>query len=131
MCPYFVYYIVTITTPPEDTTVCRGSDVTISCGYNSDVPLDPVWIINASTFLQLSLMNMSSYQVNNPTTPVNYSLTILSINGTTSIRCIVASLSLMNFTAVTSLLVRVTVFGMYVHMCIMLYILNYSVCNYL
>ena len=116
---YIIIYIVTITTPPEDTTVCRGSDVTISCGYDSDTPLDPVWVINASNFLQSSLMNISSYQVNNPTTPVNYSLTILSINGTTTVRCIVASQSLMNFTVVTSPPITVTVIGMYIHMCIM------------
>ena len=119
MCIYFVYCIVTITTPPKDTTVCRGSDVTISCGYDSDTPLDVVWTINASNFLQSSLINMSSYQVNNPTIPVNYSLTIFSIYGTTSIRCIVASLSMINFTVVTSPLVTVTVIGMYICMCVM------------
>ena len=82
---------MTITTPPEDTTVCRGSDVTISCGYDSDISLDPVWRINVSSFLHSAIMNMPSYQLNNPTTPINYSLTIFSINGTTSIRCIIAS----------------------------------------
>ena len=123
-----MFIIVTITTPPEDTTVCRGSDVTISCGYDSDTLFDPVWIINASSFLQSDIINMSSYQVNNPTIPVNHLLTIFSINGTTSIRCIISSQSLMNFTTVTSPVVTVTVIGMYICMFIMyIYVLEYSV----
>ena len=109
----YILYIVSITTPPENATVCRGSDVTISCGYDSDIPLDSVWLINA-TFLQPSqIMNLSSYEVNNPTTPVNYSLAVFSINGTTKIRCAVASQSL-NITAVVSAIVTVTVTGMYI-----------------
>ena len=113
LCTYAcAYYIVTITTPPEDTTVCRGSDVTISCGYDSDTPLDPVWRINGSAYLiQSEIMNMSSYQENNPTTPVNYSLTIFSINGTT-IRCAIASQSMVNFTPALSPIVTITVVGM-------------------
>ena len=111
MCIYFVYCIVTITTPPEAKTVCRGSDVTISCGYDSDVPLDVVWRINATLLLQSDIMNMSSYQVNNPTTPVNYSLTIFSINGTTTIRCTIAS-QFLNVTTVISPTVTILVIGM-------------------
>ena len=103
---------MSITTPPEDTTVCRGSDVTISCGYDSDTPLDPVWWINGTFLEQSAIVNKSSYQVNNPTTPVNHSLTIFSINGTTMIRCIIASQSMINFTAVLSRTVAVTVIGM-------------------
>ena len=110
---YFVFCIVTITTPPEDTTVCRGSDVTISCGYDSDIPLDPVWWINASIFLQSHIMNMSSYQGNNPTTPINYSLTVFSISGTTTIRCAIAS-QFLNITAALSPEVTITVIGMYI-----------------
>ena len=109
MCIYFVYCIVTITTPPEDTTVCRGSDVTISCGYDSNTLFDVVWTINGTTHLtQSDIMNMSSYQVNNPTIPVNYSLTILSINGTTEIRCTIAS----NIIAALSPIVTITLIGM-------------------
>ena len=103
---------MSITTPPEDTTICRGSDVTINCGYDSDTPLDVVWRINATLLLQSDTKNMSSYQLNNPTTPVNYSLTIFSINGTTMIRCIIASQSMMNFTPALSPVVTVTVVGM-------------------
>ena len=40
-----VYSLVTITrTPQNATNVCRGSDVTISCGYVSDIVL-PVTLI--------------------------------------------------------------------------------------
>ena len=108
----YIHSLVTITTPPENTTVCRGSDVTISCGYDSDIPLDVAWRINRTLHLIKSrIMNMSSYQVNNPTTPVNYSLTIFSINGTTTIRCVVTSESLMNITAALSPEATITVIG--------------------
>ena len=122
MCIYILYIvaIVTITTPPEDATVCRGTDVTISCGYDSDVPLDPVWRIDATYLLQSDIMNMSSYQVNNPTTPVNYSLTIFSVNVTTTIRCTIASRSL-NITPALSPDVTIAVIGM----CIMYIIIIY------
>ena len=105
---------MTITTPPEDTTVCRGSDVTISCGYDSDTPLGVLWRLNGTTqLLQSNIINMSSYQVNNPTTPVNYSLTVFSINGTTVIRCSVFSQSL-NITPALSPDITVNVIGMYI-----------------
>ena len=40
------------TTPPENTTVCRGSDVIISCGHMI-APARPVtWIINGTSFDQ-------------------------------------------------------------------------------
>ena len=111
MCIYILYIvaIVKITTPPEDATVCRGSDVTISCGYDSDVPLDPVWRINATHLLQSNIMNMSSYQLNNPTTPVNYSLTVFFINATTMIRCTVASQFLKVTPVISPLLHKCTI----------------------
>ena len=113
ICTY-VHSVVTITTPPEDTTVCRGSDVTISCGYDSNTPLNVVWRINGTAHLtQSQIMNISSYQLNNPTTPVNYSLTIFSINGTTIIRCSVASQS-SNIIPALSPIVTITVIGMYI-----------------
>ena len=126
---YLFYCIGTITTPPEDTTVCRGSDVTISCGYDSDVPLDVLWRINVKHFNESQLMNMSSYQVNNPTTPINYSLTVFSLNATTDFRCIIGTQPL----STVSSLVTVTVIGMYVYtyvyiMYIILHILKLQ-CN--
>ena len=110
---------MTITTPPEDTTVCRGSDVTISCGYDSNIPLVNTWEINGTHLLQSQIMSMSSYQLNNPTTPVNYSLTIFSINGTTTIQCVISSLP----TSAISTVVQLTVIGMYIcmHVCMYVY----------
>ena len=105
---------MTFTTPPEDTTVCRGSDVTISCGYDSDVPLYVLWRINVTHFNESQIMNMSSYQLNNPTTPIKYSLTVFSLNATTDFRCIIRTQS---FSCVSSL-VTVTVIGTYMRMCI-------------
>ena len=96
--------------------------MTISCGYNSDTPLDPVWTINATHLQQSAIMNTSSYQLNNLTTPVNYSLTIFSINGTTRIRCTVTSQSL-NITAALRPEARITVIGM----CIMY--IDYIICE--
>ena len=120
----YIVAIVTITTPPGNTTVCRGSDVTISCGYDCATLFDPIWIINATHLLQSEIMNMSSYQLNDPTTPANYSLTILSINGTTRIRCIIAS-QFWNVNAALSPVGTVTVIGM----CIMYIIISTTICE--
>ena len=84
-------FLVTITTPPENTTVCRGSDVTISCGYQSATALPVTWIINGTSFDQQEIKNSPLYQLNNPTSPTTFSLTVLSINGTTTFQCIVLS----------------------------------------
>ena len=120
----YLHSVVTITTPPEDTAVCRGSDVTISCGYDSDTLLNVVWRINRTAHLTHSdIMNLSSYQVNNPTTPVNYSLTIFSINGTTTIRCSIF-LPYSTITPALSPEVTITVIGM----CIMyIYVVKLSI----
>ena len=120
----YIHSVVSITTPPENATVCRDSDVTISCGYDSETPLDIAWRINRTIHLtQSAIMNMSSYQLNNPTTPVNYSLTIFSINGTTEIRCTVFSQSLNITPAIISPDVMITVIGM----CIMY--IDYIICE--
>ena len=88
-----ISFIVTIATPPENTTVCRGSDidVTISCGYLWATALLVTWIINGTSFDQQEIMNSPLYQLNNPFSPVNTSLTVFSINGTTTFQCIVLS----------------------------------------
>ena len=86
-----VYSVVTITTPPENTTVCRGSDVTISCGYRGAIALPVTWIINVTSFTQKEIVNSPLYKLNNPTSPSTVSLTVFSINGTTTFQCIVLS----------------------------------------
>ena len=83
--------IVTIVTPPENITVCRGSDVTISCGYGSLTALPITWIINGTSFTLQEILNSPLYQLNNLLTPIANSLTVFSINGATTFQCIVQS----------------------------------------
>ena len=84
---------MTITRPPENTTVDRGSDVTISCGFTSAAILRVTWIINETIFTQEDITDSPLYQLNNPASPMRVSLTVFSINGTTTIQCIVHSTS--------------------------------------
>ena len=82
---------VIITTPPENTTVCRGSDVTISCGHVTASALPVTWIINGTSVTQDEIHSSPLYQQNSQTTPPANSLTVFSINGTTTFQCIVLS----------------------------------------
>ena len=82
---------VIITTPPENTTVCRGSDVTISCGHLIAIALPVTWIINGISFTQQEIVNSPLYQLNRQSTPTENSLTVFSINGTTTFQCVVLS----------------------------------------
>ena len=111
-----VYFVVLFRTPPENTTVCRGSNVTISCGYLSDI-VPVTWIINGTSFDESSLMDNSLYQLNNPTNPILYSLTIFSINHTTTFQCVIHTTNNdMRPLNVTSATGTVTVVGMYLCM---------------
>ena len=97
---------------PESITVCRGSDVVIHCGYTWSTFLPVTWIINGTSFTQQEIVDSPLYQLNNPRSPRTLSLTVLSINYTTTFQCIVQSTS-----NTTSKLGTVTVTtGMYVHM---------------
>ena len=82
---------MTIATPPENTTVCRDSDVTISCGYPGATALSVTWIINGTLVTQEEIVNSSLYQQNNLFRPPTFSLTVFSINGTTTFQCVVLS----------------------------------------
>ena len=117
----YVYLpLVIILTPPENTTVSRGSDVTISCGYLWATALPVTWIINGTSFTQEEILNSPLYQLNNPNSPMTLSLTVFSINDTTTFQCIVSSTS--NTTAITSTRGTVTVTsGMYVCMYVRMY----------
>ena len=88
-----ISFVVTITTPPENTTVCRGSNVTISCGYESATALPVTWIINGTSFTQQEIVNSPLYQQNNPSSPMTTSLKIFSISDTTTFQCVVLSCS--------------------------------------
>ena len=99
---------VIITTPPENTTVCRGSDVTISCGHLTATEFPVTWIINGTSITQDEIHFSPLYQQNSQTTPTANSLTVFSINGTTTFQCVVLSTSTTTTTPGT-----VTVIGMY------------------
>ena len=87
----FIHFVVTIVVPPENTTVNVGSNVTISCGYSGSTALPVTWIINGTSFTQQEVMDSPLYQLNYPTTPRRVSLTVFSINHTTTFQCIVHS----------------------------------------
>ena len=55
---------VIFTTPPENVTVCRGSDVTISCGHVTAMAKPVTWIINGTSFNQQEIVNSPLYQQN-------------------------------------------------------------------
>ena len=104
--------VVNIVAPPENTTVTRGSNVTISCGYLWSTVLPVTWIINGTLFTQQEVVDSPLYQLNSPTAPMRISLTVFSINVTTTFQCIVHSTP-----STTSSLGTVTVTdGMYVYM---------------
>ena len=87
-----VLSVVTITTPPENTTVCRGSDVIISCGHVIDMQRPVVWIINGTSVSQEQIFfSPFLYRQNRQGTPTENSLTVFSINGTTTFQCVVLS----------------------------------------
>ena len=103
MCTFIV---VVITRPPENTTVCRGSRVIISCGHNStaDTVFDTIWSING-TGARIITLNDPLYQTDNQT------LIVFSINYITTFQCVVhireSSMMLQSTTG------TVTVVGMY------------------
>ena len=110
---YALLTVVIITRPPENTTVCRGSNVTISCGYSSGRALPVTWIINGTSFTQQEVVDSPLYQLINPASPNALSLTVFSINYTTTFQCIVHS-TLNTSTSSTLGIVTVTT-GMYLH----------------
>ena len=61
----------------------------ISCGFQSATSLPVTWIINGTSFTLQELLNSSLYQLNNLISPMRHSLTVFSINGTTTFQCIV------------------------------------------
>ena len=107
-----VHYVVIISRPPKNITVCRGSDVTISCGYQWASRLYVTWIINGTSFDQSAIENSPLYQLNNPTTPMSVSLTIFSINDTTTVQCIVHSTP----NTTISTLGKISITGMYAYL---------------
>ena len=106
-----VHPVVTFIAPPENITVCRGSNVTISCGFQSGSILPTTWLINGTMYTQEELRDNPLYQLNKPARPTSYSLTVFSINSSTTFQCIVHSTP-----TTTSTLGTVTVKGTYVRL---------------
>ena len=77
--------------PPKNESVNTSSNVTINCGYQSATALTVTWIINGTQFTQKQVVDSPLYQLNNPGSPTTLSLTVLSINHTTTFPCIVHS----------------------------------------
>ena len=63
--------------------------MTISCGHVTVITRPVTWIINGTSFDQQEIHNSPLYQQNNNTTPIGNSLTIFSINVTTTFQCVV------------------------------------------
>ena len=107
---------MTIPKPPENTTVSRGSDVTISCGHVTATALSVTWIINGTSFAQEEIVNSPLYRLNNPASPPTLSLTVFSINGTTTFQCVVLSTPITTSTRGTVTVTSGMYVCMYVHM---------------
>ena len=73
------------------TSACRGSRVTISCSHSCATPLLLTWIINGTLLTQQEVENSPLYHLNYATIPLHYSLTVRSINSTTTFKCTVQS----------------------------------------
>ena len=63
--------------------------MTINCGYVSITALPVTWIINGTSFTEQEIVDSPLYQLNYPTYPVSYSLTVFAINGTTNFQCVI------------------------------------------
>ena len=109
-----MYIVVIILIPPENTTVCRDSNVIISCGYQSATAFPVTWIINGTSFTQQEVVDSPLYQLNNPTSPMTVSLTVFSIKRTTTFHCAVQTTSSISISARGT----VTVLGMYIAICV-------------
>ena len=65
--------------------------MTISCGYVTATAWPVTWVINGTSFTQEEIVNSPLYQLNNPLSPQTLSLTVFSINGTTTFQCVILS----------------------------------------
>ena len=81
----------------------------ISCGYQSATALRTVWFINGNGLTQEKLQESPFYHLNSAITPARTSLTVFSINGTTTFQCVVQSNP-----RTTSTIGTVTVIGTYI-----------------
>ena len=83
--------------------------MTISCGHVTTSALRVTWIINGTSVTQDEIHFSPLYWLNNNAIPTANSLTVFSINGTTTFQCIVLSTPTTTSTPGT-----VTVIGKYI-----------------
>ena len=127
ICTYIIILILLASnfiTPPQNMSVTKGSNVTISCGHVIASPRPVTWIINGTSFDQEYIFFSQIYQQNRQAAPTENSLTVFSINHTTTFQCVIH----LNPTT-TSTLGTISVFGMYVYIRMHTYIHAYS-CMY-
>ena len=87
----YILVEVNFTAPPQNITVTRGSNVIISCGHVIARPIPVSWIINGTSFSQEQILFSPLYQQNGQTNPIDNSLTVFSVNYTTTFQCVVQS----------------------------------------
>ena len=123
-----IYLVVSFATPPENITVCKGSNVTINCGYQSATALPVTWIINGTPFTQREVVYSPLYQLNNPTSPNTVSLTVFYINGTTTFQCVVLSTPNSPSTSgiVTAVGMCIVCLAIFLHTCICSYMCSHA-----
>ena len=94
MCVCFIsaciLYVASIIRPPRSVTVCKGSDVTLDCGYD-DSTTPVTWIINGTSFDEAATIRSPLYKHNRRRLPQFYSFTAFSINYTATFQCKVKS----------------------------------------
>ena len=120
---------MSITRPPESITMCRGSDVTISCGYSASTALPVTWIINGTSFTQQEVVDSPLYQLNNPGSPSTFSLTVFSINSTTTFQCIIQSTTSRRGTVTVTNGMYILHFTLYVHTQLHTYVYYVFMCK--
>ena len=112
----WLYPLAKIIKPPESTTICNGSDVTISCGYQSSVLLPIVWRIDDVIYFSDDLVdNDPRYHLNNKSNPEGYSLTIYSVNYTTTVWCGICSPTRYSTYGMVTIGMYLTWFILYIH----------------
>ena len=80
---------IKIIAPPQNVTVCKNSDVTIRCGYQSNTSLPTVWVIDGvqGSEEDISSNIYPSWKFNNRSNPLGYSMTQHSIKWITTFQC--------------------------------------------
>ena len=85
----------------------------IRCGYSSFRTFPVTWIINGTSFNQSAIVDSPLYQLNNLGSPRTLSLTVFSINHTTTFQCLVQSTNSRSGTVIVT-----TGMYMYVYSCV-------------